>query len=257
MASVGACFHDTLSYLSTAHSPVGESGEIVRPGDRAGIHGVPCGPRGPSAEGENTMWKTVLALAIGAWVLLDLGAALAAGDTAAGKTKSALCVACHGPDGNSANPEWPKLAGQQAEYIVKQLKDFKSGARQNPLMTGIAAGLSETDMENLAAYFSSQKVKAVGITDAELAKRGERLYRGGSRKMQVSACMACHGPAGQGVPPRFPSVSGQHATYSEIQLQAFKEGKRRNEIMRAIAARMSKDEIKAVAVYMSGLEPAR
>ncbi|GMQ77184.1 MAG: c-type cytochrome [Gammaproteobacteria bacterium] len=202
------------------------------------------------------MRNILLALTIGAWPLLNSGAVLAAGDVAAGQAKSALCAACHGPDGNSTNPEWPKLAGQQAEYIVKQLNDFKSGVRQNPLMAGITASLSEQDMESLAAYFSSRKVKVTGATDAELARQGQQLYRGGSRPLQVSACMACHGPAGQGVPPSFPSVSGQHAAYSEIQLNAFKTGVRKNAAMNAIAARMSAEEIKAVAMYMSGLEPA-
>lgn len=200
------------------------------------------------------MRKTLLTLVFGGYLLVTLGIAQAAGDVAAGKAKSALCVACHGADGNSANPEWPKLAGQHPEYIAKQLKEFKSGTRQNALMAGIVAGLSEQDMVNLAAYFSSQKLKVVGASNLELAKQGERLYRAGNAKTQVSACMGCHGPAGKGIPPRFPRVSGQHATYTQTQLLAFKTGKRTDETMKAIASRMSESEIKAVAEYMSALE---
>lgn len=200
------------------------------------------------------MRKTLLTLVFGGYLLVTLGIAQAAGDVAAGKAKSVLCVACHGADGNSANPEWPKLAGQHPEYIAKQLKEFKSGTRQNALMAGIVAGLSEQDMVNLAAYFSSQKLKVVGASNLELAKQGERLYRAGNAKTQVSACMGCHGPAGKGIPPRFPRVSGQHATYTQTQLLAFKTGKRTDETMKAIASRMSESEIKAVAEYMSALE---
>ncbi|MFQ5994632.1 MAG: c-type cytochrome [Acidiferrobacterales bacterium] len=202
------------------------------------------------------MRQMLLTVMAGAGIALSLGVGEAAGDAAAGKARSTLCVACHGPDGNSANPEWPKLAGQHAEYIVKQLKDYKSGARKNAVMAGIVAQLSEKDMENLGAFFSSQGIKAPGASDAELARRGEKLYRGGNEKNRVAACMACHGPAGEGIPPLYPRVSGQHAVYSEQQLLAFKTGKRKNEIMMDIAFRMSEDQIKAVAEYMSGLEHA-
>lgn len=201
------------------------------------------------------MMKKCCRLTLGVWLLVSLGVAQGAGDVAAGKAKSALCVACHGPDGNSTNPEWPNIAGQHPEYIVKQLKDFKAGKRENALMAGVAAQLSEHDMENLAAYFSRQEPKVMGVTDVELAKQGERLYRGGNAKMLVSACMGCHGPTGRGIPPRFPRVSGQHAVYTENQLLAFKAGKRTNdgETMTATAFRMSEKEIKALAQYMAGL----
>ncbi|MFQ6021608.1 MAG: c-type cytochrome [Acidiferrobacterales bacterium] len=199
--------------------------------------------------------KNCVTLALVFWLSVSLGIAQAAGDAAAGKAKAALCVACHGPDGNSTNPEWPNLAGQHPEYTVKQLKDFKDGRRENELMSGIAKGLSEQDMENLAAYFSAQQPKVLAVADLERTKRGERLYRGGNSEREVSACMSCHGPSGRGIPPRFPQISGQHAAYTEKQLLAFKGGKRTNdfEIMRRIAFRMSEDEIKAVAQYMAAL----
>jgi len=188
------------------------------------------------------------------------GSVATAGSTAAGKTKSAACAACHGVDGNSAAPNFPKIAGMDAEYTVKQLADFKSGARKDPLMAGMVAGLSKRDMEDLAAYYSSQK-RSTGTTSASAAdlKKAERLYRGGDAKNGIAACMSCHGPAGMGIPPRFPAVSGQHAAYSQKQLLDFKTGTRRNdgEVMTRIAFRLSEAEIKAVSEYMAGLRVAK
>lgn len=184
------------------------------------------------------------------------GSAVAAGSVAAGKTKSATCAACHGVDGNSAAPNFPKLAGLDAQYIVKQLADYKSGARKDPLMIGMVAGLSRKDMDDLGAYFASRK-RSTGTTSAsaDVLKKAERLYRGGDAKNGISACISCHGPAGTGVPPRFPAVSGQHAAYSQKQLLDFKTGTRSNdgEIMTRIAFRLSEAEIKAVSEYMAGL----
>ena len=184
------------------------------------------------------------------------GGAVAAGSAAAGKTKSAACAACHGVDGNSAAPNFPKLAGLDAKYTAKQLADFKSGARKDPLMTGMVAGLSRKDMDDLGAYYAIQK-RSTGTASAsaDSLKKAERLYRGGDAKNGISACMSCHGPAGSGIPPRFPAVSGQHATYSQKQLLDFKTGTRSNdgEIMTRIAFRMSEAEIKAVSEYMAGL----
>jgi len=181
--------------------------------------------------------------------------AFAVGDAAAGKTKAAACVACHGPDGNSTNPAYPKLASQNPGYIAKQLADFKSGKRKNAIMLGMAAGLSKTDMENVGAYFGEQKMATLGATDEKLAKEGEQIYRGGITNMQVAACMGCHGPSGKGIDPKFPAVSGQHAAYTEAQLLAFKKGTRTNDnkVMEDIAFRMSEHQIKAVAMYMQGL----
>ncbi len=202
------------------------------------------------------MAKRSLTMTVVFWLLVAVGGVHAAGDAEAGKAKSAVCIACHGADGNSINPEWPSLAGQVPEYLVKQLQDFKSGARKNALMVGMVAPLSEQDMEDLAAYYASQTLKVSAPADRKRAQEGQRLYRGGNAKTLVSACMSCHGPSGRGIPPRFPRVSGQHAVYSESQLLAFKAGKRSNdnETMTRIAFRMSESEIKAVAHYMSGLK---
>jgi cytochrome c553 len=178
------------------------------------------------------------------------------GNIAAGQAKAAMCAACHGADGNGgADPTWPKLAGQDADYIAKQLADFKTGRRKNPIMSGMAAPLSTADMKNLGAYFASLKTKPGAAKDAQLAKLGEKIYRGGNAKTGVSACMSCHGPSGHGIPPRFPKVSGQNAAYTQNQLLAFKAGTRTNdsEIMTRIAFRMSEQEIKAVTEYMAGL----
>ena len=181
--------------------------------------------------------------------------AFAVGNAAAGQGKAAACVACHGPNGNSTIPTYPKLASQNPGYIAKQLADFKSGKRKNAIMLGMAAGLSKTDMENVGAYFGEQKMTSVGATDEKLAKEGEAIYRGGITKMGVGACMGCHGPSGKGIDPNFPAVSGQHAAYTEAQLLAFKSGTRTNDnkVMQDIAFRMSEHQIKAVAMYMQGL----
>ena len=179
-----------------------------------------------------------------------------AADAAAGKTKAAACASCHGADGNSANPEWPTLAGQHEKYLIKQLAEFKNGTRSNPLMSPMAAGLSEQDMADLAAYFSSQTPKG-GEADPELVALGEKIYRGGNATTGVAACMACHGPDGMGNPlANFPRLSGQHAAYTALQLKAFRAGDRTNDaglMMRNIAARMSDAEIQAVSSYIAGL----
>lgn len=184
--------------------------------------------------------------------------ALAAGDAAAGQQKSATCAACHGNDGNSANPEWPTLAGQHEKYLVKQLMEFKSGARVNATMNGMAAGLSDQDMADLAAYYSKQTVTP-GEADPELVELGQQLYRGGNMVTGVAACTACHGPTGSGNPEaQFPALAGQHALYLENQLKAFRAGQRANDagqMMRNIAAKMSDAEIQAVSSYIQGLRP--
>jgi cytochrome c553 len=194
--------------------------------------------------------------AAGLWLILVAPVQAANGNVAAGKEKAVVCAGCHGADGNGgADPLWPKLAGQDASYLAKQLSDFKSGARKDPIMTGMAAPLSAADIRNLAAYFASLKGKPGAASNAELAKEGEKIYRGGNAKTGVSACMSCHGPAGHGIPPRFPKVSGQNAPYTQKQLLAFKAGTRTNDgdIMTRIAFRMSEQEIKAVSEYMAGL----
>ena len=179
----------------------------------------------------------------------------AAGSAKAGKAKSAACVACHGADGNSPSPAFPKIAGQSAGYIAKQLADFKSGRRANGIMAGQVAALSKADMENLGAFYASQKASSGKTSTEKQAKLGARLYRGGNAKTGVSACMSCHGPSGKGIPPKYPLVSGQHAAYSEAQLKAFKGKTRKNDddVMTGIAFRMSQEEISAVSDYMAGL----
>ncbi len=197
-----------------------------------------------------------LATAASLWLVLVAPVHAAGGNVAAGQAKAAVCAGCHGADGNGgADPLWPKLAGQDADYIAKQLADFKSGARKDPIMSGMAAPLSAADMKNLGAYFASLKARPGAARDAQLAKQGEKVYRGGNAKMGVSACMSCHGPSGHGIPPRFPKVSGQNTPYTQKQLLAFKSGIRTNdgETMTRIAFRMSEQEIKAASEYMAGL----
>lgn len=185
-----------------------------------------------------------------------LGTAQAAGDAEAGKTKSAMCAACHGPDGNSAVPDFPKIAGQHADYIYKQLQDYKSGARQNATMNGMVAALSDQDMADLAAYFSSQK-GTVGTAEEDKVALGETVYRAGNAASGISACAGCHGPAGAGNPmANFPHLSGQHAAYTAAQLKYFRDGTRANDagsMMRGVAKKMTDAEIEAVAQYIQGL----
>jgi cytochrome c553 len=182
--------------------------------------------------------------------------ATAAGDATAGKAASATCAGCHGPDGNSVNPEWPKLAGQGVPYLVKQLHNFKDGERKNATMAPMAMGLSDQDMENLAAYFSDQTMSQ-GAADKSLVELGEKIYRGGNAASGVAACIGCHGPTGAGNPAaKFPRLAGQHAKYVENQLHAFKSGERNNDagkMMRNIAGKMTDKEIQAVASYVQGL----
>lgn len=178
------------------------------------------------------------------------------GSAEAGQAKAATCVACHGLDGNSVNPEWPTIAGQHAEYIVKQLKAFKAGARTNVLMAPMAATLSDQDMLDLGAYFASQRPKGLEAEPGKVAL-GQKLYRGGDQKAQLAACIACHGPGGSGNPAAlYPSIKGQHATYVSAQLRAYKRGERatdQNQMMRNVAALLTDEQIDAVASYVQGL----
>jgi cytochrome c553 len=187
---------------------------------------------------------------------LLLPMAAQAGDPARGQQLSAACGACHGADGNSANPEWPKLAGQHASYIYKQLMDYKSGRRENALMAGQVANLDEQDMRDLGAYYAQQQMSP-GTADESLAERGERIYRGGIPAAGVAACTACHGATGKGNPAAlFPMVAGQHAKYNADQLRYFRSAQRANDngrMMRNLASKMSDADIQAVAEYMAGL----
>lgn len=199
--------------------------------------------------------KLVAALSLAA-TLGWTAPAFAAGSIEAGQAKAVTCSACHGMDGNSVSPEWPSLAGQHETYLLKQLNDFHGGKRQNPLMTPMAVILSEQDMADLAAYFSSQKIRG-GETDPSRAKLGQRVYRSGSVEGKVMACAGCHGPTGLGnAPAAFPSLQGQQAAYVAMQLRAYKAGTRDtdpNQMMRDMAAALSEEEIDAVASYVQGL----
>ncbi len=182
--------------------------------------------------------------------------AVAGGDAAAGKAKSAMCAGCHMADGNSVNGMWPKLAGQHESYIIKQLQDFKAGDRVDPTMQPMAAGLSEDDMANLAAFYSSQTLKG-GEADPALVEKGKEIFMSGNAASGVAACSACHAPNGVGNPAaNFPSLHGQHADYTVKQLKDFRAGNRANDagkMMQSVAAKMTDDEIAAVASYIQGL----
>ncbi len=187
---------------------------------------------------------------------LSFGAALAAGDAEAGKAKAAACAGCHGADGNSTAPQFPKLAGQNERYLLNQLKAFKSGKRQDPIMSGQVAALSDQDMADLAAYFSAQQTTPAA-SDPEAVIRGEEIYRGGITSSDVPSCMGCHGPDGAGNPAAgFPRLAGQHAQYIEAQLLLYRDGKRKSDpaaMMRNIAERLTVDDIKAVSGFIPGL----
>lgn len=181
------------------------------------------------------------------------------GDAQAGKQKSQTCVACHQGDGNSVNPIWPKLAGQHAKYLEKQLKDFRQGEqgpRYEPSMYGMVAALSDEDIADLAAFYSSQKI-SLGAADEDKVALGERIYRGGNFETKVVACGACHGPQGLGnSAANYPRLSGQHADYVVQQLKAFANGSRSNSpaaMMHTISKRMTEEEMQAVASYIQGL----
>lgn len=178
------------------------------------------------------------------------------GDAAAGKTKAATCAGCHGVDGNSPAPANPKLAGQNASYIVEQLKHFKSGDRQNATMASMVNALSDQDMADIAVYYSEQKVK-VGAASEDLVARGEKIYRGGIPEAGVPACTGCHGPQGEGNPGNvYPSLSGQHAAYTEMQLLDYRKEQRNNpraELMLGVTRFMTDKDIKAVSSYIQGL----
>jgi len=167
-----------------------------------------------------------------------------------------VCAACHGADGNSLLPATPNLAGQYPEYLTSQLLSFKTGARKNAVMSGIAATLTPDDMKNLGAYYGEQPPKLGTATNPELVALGEKIYRGGVAATAVPACAACHTPDGAGIPPLFPRLAGQHAEYVLAQLKAFSSGERADDnskMMRAIAVKLSDKEMQAVGQYISGL----
>jgi cbb3-type cytochrome c oxidase subunit III len=181
----------------------------------------------------------------------------AAGNASEGQAKTAVCAGCHGADGNSAVPNFPKLAGQGERYLTKQISDIKAGHRQVVEMTGMTDGLSEQDIENIAAFFASQPA-TTGMAKPETVEDGKRLFRAGNAAKGIPACTGCHAPNGKGnAPAGFPLIAGQHATYVESQLKKFQSGERaydtNSNMMRDIAANLSDTEMKALANYISGL----
>ena len=169
-------------------------------------------------------------------------------------TFAAVCAACHGADGNSGTPAYPKLAQQHPEYLVKQLQEFKSGKRVNPLMVGFATMLSDEDMRNVSYWVATKKAKEGSASDKNLVQLGERIYRGGIADRQIAACAGCHSPTGSGIPAQYPRLSGQHADYAAAQLTAFRDGVRQNSLqMTLVAAKLNDREIKAVSDYVAGL----
>jgi len=192
----------------------------------------------------------------------------ASGDVALGESKSQPCVGCHGPQGNSFIPGFPKLAGQGAGYLVKQLKDFKSGVRSDPIMAGQVALLSEEDMADIAIYYSVQQIsQGFAKNDANI-ELGQNIYRGGKKDTQVTACIACHGPQGLGIPSaKFPSLASQHAMYLVKQLQAFRQDTLNEQTGGSAASRandyegmminftksLTNTEIEAISQYLAGL----
>ena len=166
----------------------------------------------------------------------------------------AVCAACHGPDGNSVMPIYPKLSQQHPEYLVKQLQEFKATKRANPIMLGFATMLSDEDMKNISYWVASKASKPGVAKDKELVALGERIYRGGIADRQVPACAGCHSPNGAGIPAQYPRLAGQNAEYSVLQLTAFRDGARNNSLqMTQVAAKLNDREIKAVADYVAGL----
>lgn len=169
-------------------------------------------------------------------------------------TYTAVCAACHAADGNSSIAANPKLAQQHPEYLVKQLQEFKSGKRNNAIMKGFAAGLSDEDMKNIAYWLASQQAKPGFAKDKQLVALGERIYRGGIADRNIAACAGCHSPSGAGIPAQYPRLAGQHADYTVTQLNTFREGSRANSNqMMQVAAKLNDREIKAVSDYIAGL----
>lgn len=202
-----------------------------------------------------TFGTTIFALLVCSQALAD---GLVDGSLEAGKTKAIRCGACHGPDGNSVNPQWPSIAGQHAPYIVRQLEAFQNGERTNILMSSQAMTLTEQDMKDVAVFFAAQPAAAKSVADPGLVEKGEALYRGGDKESGAAACLTCHGPTGRGNPSaRYPLLRGQHATYIAATLREYANETRKSDgttrIMRDIAKRLSEDDIVAVAAYVQGL----
>lgn len=199
--------------------------------------------------------KRLIMIIIASALYATSNSGFSAGDPSTGQTKSTVCSACHGSDGNSDNGDYPSLAGQVPGYIAQQLANFKLGIRSNAIMGGLAQTLTDVDMADLDAWYSLQEPSVFVMPDEQLetVKLGEQLYRAGYQPMGIPACIGCHGPAGSGIPPNFPRIAGQHPEYTERQLIAFKLEQRRSEIMNSIAFGLSPKQIRALALYLSVL----
>ena len=164
------------------------------------------------------------------------------------------CITCHGPKGQSAVGTWPKLSAQHAAYLTKQLRNYKDGTRVNPIMMGMSAALTDQDMQNISSYLAKQPLSQGVAQNKETIELGQSIYRGGIAAKGVPACAACHSPTGAGIPAQYPLLGGQWSDYTNAQLLAFREAVRKNSAqMTAIATKLSDQEMKAVADYMSGL----
>jgi cytochrome c553 len=167
---------------------------------------------------------------------------------------TSVCAACHSTDGSRGAAANPIIQGQHPDYLVKQLAEFKAGKRKSPIMQPIAAGLSEQDMKNVAAFYASKQPKPGFARNKDLVALGEKIYRGGVADRSIPACSGCHGPAGAGIPAQYPRLAGQHIEYTEAQLAAFRSRARQNNlVMNDIAAKLNDREIKAVSDYVGGL----
>ncbi len=186
--------------------------------------------------------------------------AVAEGDASAGQAKSAICAACHGADGNSAVPNWPKLAGQHSDYLERQINLIKSGDRTVIEMSAFVSSLSDQDIKDISAWYSSQTNNVAVVADEATIALGQRIYRAGNAESGLPACMSCHGPAGEGNPlAGYPALAGQHAVYTGKMLTAFRAGDNWGDddepsvVMNGVTARLSNEEIDAVASYIQGL----
>ena len=210
--------------------------------------------------------KSVASVAVSFGISLLLAVSASAGaaeaakpafkpDLAKGQTTSTnVCAACHTADGSRGSPANPIIQGQHPEYLVKQLTEFKAGKRQNAVMSGMVATLTEDDMKNVAAFYASKTAKPGFAKNKATVELGEKIYRGGIADRQIPACAGCHSPNGAGMPAQYPRLGGQHADYTEAQLVAFRSGARKNSVpMTGVAAKMNDREIKAVADYIAGL----
>jgi cytochrome c553 len=197
---------------------------------------------------------TALALMAAPALAAEAASPAAKPDLAKGQATAEVCQACHSADGTRGAPANPIIAGQFPEYLVKQLHDFKAGKRENAIMQGMAAPLTDEDIVNVAAFYAGKQAKPGAAKNKATVLTGERIWRGGITDRMIPACAGCHGPAGAGLPVQYPMLAGQHADYTEAQLRAFRAGERANNVpMAGVAAKMNDAEIKAVSDYIAGL----